>query len=124
MTPLDTRTVDRESLFLVAEIAVAGAEKTVPVKVRNLSAAGMMVVGELQASAGQRIRTELRNIGVVEGTVVWVCEQRCGIAFDKEVDPKLARTQVTAGDSQVPRYARAALTPRRAANPEGAVRPT
>ena len=43
MSSLDTRDVARESLFLFAELTLDGQPDAMRVKVRNLSAGGMMV---------------------------------------------------------------------------------
>ncbi len=123
MQPLDTRAVERDSLFMMAEVTAAGGGPAERVKVRNLSATGMMVESAWPAVQGERVSANLRNIGTVEGTVMWVSAPRCGIAFDKEIDPKLARTQVYGGAREAPVYARSALPPRRAASPDGKARP-
>lgn len=53
---------------------------------------------------------ELRNVGTVAGTIVWVNGSRMGVAFDQQINPKLARTKVEGGDTEAPVYARAALS--------------
>ena len=62
MTNVDTRQVDRDSLFLLAQLRLAGSEEQYRVKVRNLSAGGMMAEGALTVSRGQLVQVELRNI--------------------------------------------------------------
>lgn len=110
MTSLCTRTVDRDSLFLMADIAFDGGEPEARVKVRNLSAGGMMVEGDLWLKRGARVSVTLRNIGPVAGIVVWARSPRIGIAFEQEIDPKLARSEVFGGEREAPSYARAAVT--------------
>jgi len=97
MTNVDTRQVDRDSLFLLAQLRLAGSEEQYRVKVRNLSAGGMMAEGALTVSRGQLVQVELRNIGWVEGSVAWAQDTRFGIAFIDEIDPKRARAPVTSG---------------------------
>lgn len=123
MSSLDTRAVDRESLFLMTELAFEGRPQVVKARVRNLSISGMMVEGELNASAGEKVKADLRNIGQVGGTVAWSSAPRFGIAFDREIDPKLARVDVSGGHQSAPGYTRAALAPRRAASADGRERP-
>lgn len=109
MSAVDTRNITRDSLFLMATMRVDGSETDHRVKVRNLSAGGMMIESELQLARGTRISVDLRNIGWVHGAVAWVQETRSGIAFDTAVDPKLARASVTAsGDLSTPRFVRPA----------------
>ena len=101
MKDVETRQVNRDSLFLLAQLRVDGRDEPVRVKVRNLSAGGMMAEGLVQVSRGQLVQVELRNIGWVEGSVAWKQDDRFGIAFMAEVDPKLARAPVS-GAGMVP----------------------
>lgn len=113
MTSLCTRAADRDSLFLMADLVFADGRPDARVKVRNLSAGGMMVEGDMPVKRGTRLAVELRNIGPVAGVVVWVRSHRFGIAFEKEIDPMQARFEVLGGAKEAPVYARAALSPSR-----------
>ena len=107
MSAVDTRNISRDSLFLMATIRVDGSDADHKVKVRNLSAGGMMIDCDLQLARGARISVELRNVGRVHGHVAWVQDNRSGVAFDAEIDPKLARASVnTSGDLSTPRFVR------------------
>lgn len=108
MSGLNTRSVSRDSLLLVAELAV-GDRPAVAVKVRNLSDTGMMGEGELDIAVGEPFVVDLRNIGKVHGRVAWARGKRFGLNFDKIVDPKLARAPVGTGPREAPRYARPAV---------------
>lgn len=114
MSAVDTRHITRDSLFLMAAMRVDGSETDQRVKVRNLSAGGMMIECDLQLGRGARISVELRNIGWVHGVVAWVQDSRSGVAFDKVIDPKLARANVnSSGDLSTPRFVRpASIMPR------------
>lgn len=94
MSVVDTRNISRDSLFLLAEIRLDGADSEFRVKVRNLSAGGMLAEGSVPVVPGNRLKISLRNIGWVDGGVAWVQENRFGIAFDHEINPKLARAPV------------------------------
>lgn len=91
MSGVETRTVSRDSLFLLANIRVENDEEIHKVRVRNLSDGGMMGEGQLRVKRGNRLEVELRNIGKVEGQVAWVQDNRFGIAFDEEIDSQRAR---------------------------------
>jgi hypothetical protein len=106
MSGVDTRHINRDSLFLMADVRLEGDATAYRVKVRNLSAAGMMADGELPVMRGSRVTVELRNLSPVAGSVAWVQDQRFGIAFAHEIDPKAPRTQVGSGDLATPRYVR------------------
>lgn len=97
MTGVETRSVSRDSLFLLANIRVEQGDDTHRVRVRNLSDGGMMGEGSMRVKRGNRLQIELRNIGQVAGTVAWVQDNRFGIAFDEEVDSQSARAPSNGG---------------------------
>ena len=106
MSNVDTRQVNRDSLFLLAQVRVDGVPETFRVKVRNLSAGGMMAEGDAKVMRGSLVHVELRNLGWVEGSVAWKQDDRFGIAFVDEIDPALARAPGTAEATgyDAPRY--------------------
>jgi len=91
--------VPRDSLLLMGTIRIAGdaARTSDPIRVRNLSASGLMAVGEAAYAVGSRVEVEIRGTGPVSGEIVWVRQNRMGITFDSAIDPKLARQPVVAG---------------------------
>jgi hypothetical protein len=91
MSNVDTRQVNRDSLFLLAQLKVDGREGETRVKVRNLSPGGMMAEGDVSVMRGSLVSVELRNVGWVEGTVAWKQDNRFGIAFVNEIDPAAVR---------------------------------
>ena len=118
MNDSDNRNISRDSLFILAELRVDGGDGEHRVKVRNLSAGGMMAEGSVKVVRGVRVEVSLRNVGWVAGTVAWVQDNRFGVAFAEDVDPAVIRVPVTAGDEQPPRrlksiYAKPALGPAR-----------
>lgn len=99
MAAVETRNLARDSLFLFADFAFEGNSDRWRVKVRNLSAGGMMAeAGGIAAARGDRVVVTLRNIGDVAGTIAWSEGSRFGIAFEEEIDPKLAREPVATRD--------------------------
>ena len=106
MSNVDTRQVNRDSLFLLAQVRVDGQDVAHRVKVRNLSAGGMMAEGEVRVTRGLLVMVELRNIGWVEGSVAWKQGDRFGIAFVDEIDPAVVRAPSGAPASgfEAPRY--------------------
>ncbi|MEJ6010642.1 PilZ domain-containing protein [Novosphingobium aquae] len=91
MAEADNRQIARDSLFVLVELRIDGEQALHRVKMRNLSAGGMMAEGAVLAMRGLVVWVNLRNIGWVEGSIAWVQESRFGIAFREEIDPKLAR---------------------------------
>jgi len=109
MSSVDTRQVNRDSLFLLAQLRVDGQDELLRVKVRNLSAGGMMAEGEARVARGSMVAVELRNLGWVEGSVAWKQDNRFGIAFAEEIDPAVVRAPVTSADGpayEIPHYTR------------------
>jgi len=109
MSNVDTRQVNRDSLFLLAQVRVDGQDAVSRVKVRNLSAGGMMAEGDSKVARGSLVSVELRNIGWVEGSVAWKQDNRFGIAFVDEIDPAVVRApaaSAAAGEYEIPRFTR------------------
>ncbi|WP_294254143.1 PilZ domain-containing protein [uncultured Sphingomonas sp.] len=100
----------RDSLLLTAQFRVEG-EDVGTVRVRNLSAGGLMA--EYAAPVGLRtpVEIEVRGVGWVKGKIAWAAEGRVGVAFDNEIDPKLARKPV-GGGTQTPVYVKPIFTRR------------
>ena len=100
------RELNRDSLFLKAALHFVDGDDCGEVRIRNLSAGGLMAEAPVQAKRGDKVQLELRNIGQVTGHVAWVAQGRFGVAFDHPIDPKLARQPVGQKKSELPRYLR------------------
>ena len=95
---------DRDSLFLKAILRFASTQDEGEVRIRNLSAGGLMAEAAVQVPRGEKVELKLRNIGWIRGTVAWVAEGRIGIAFEHPIDPKVARKPVGQGKQDLPFY--------------------
>lgn len=100
------RELDRDSLFLKAELKFVDGDDCGEVRIRNLSAGGLMAEAPVRAKRGDKVELEMRNIGKVTGYVAWVAQGRFGVAFDFPIDPKLARKPVGQNKIQLPHYLR------------------
>lgn len=94
----DLRQLGRDSLFLHGDLVIDGIQLEQKVRIRNLSAGGLMAEGADLIQQGKTVWVNLRNFGWIEGVVAWVHGSRCGVAFLDEIDPRLARSPVTVGD--------------------------
>jgi hypothetical protein len=94
----ENRQIARDSLFVMAGLRLRGSEEEHRIKVRNLSAGGMMGEGPVRVTRGENVEVNIRNIGWVDGTVAWVQDDRFGVAFGEEIDPKIARAPVSTGN--------------------------
>ena len=84
----------RDSLFLVAKLSTDGLPPE-QVRVRNLSAGGLMAEYPAAIANGTKVEIELRGIGAINGRVAWATDGRIGVAFDHAIDPLRARKPVT-----------------------------
>lgn len=91
------RQESRDSLFLMADLRVAGSSDVRPVRVRNLSAGGLMAEFAEGMEQGLCVEFDVRGIGWVPGQVAWSAAGRIGVAFDRQIDPLLARKPVGQG---------------------------
>jgi hypothetical protein len=101
------RAEPRDSMFLMAVMRRPGGTD-VTVKVRNLSAGGMMAESPVNFSRAEPIEAELRGIGQVTGRVAWNAGGRVGVQFDAPIDPRLARKPV--GSTPQPQLVKPART--------------
>lgn len=104
------RSASRDSLLLTAQLRV-GAEAPVQVRVRNLSAGGLMAEYAAPIANGTPVEVDVRGIGWVPGRIAWAAEGRVGIRFDLEIDPMLARKPV-GGGTHTPVYTKPIITRR------------
>ena len=98
----------RDSLFVTADLRVVGTPAVTPVRVRNLSAGGLMAEFPSGLELGLPVEFNIRGIGWVPGHVAWSTAGRIGVAFDRQIDPMLARKPVGTG-AQTPEYAKPTL---------------
>ncbi len=85
------RAKSRDSLFLLGKLTFAGMPASFDVRIRNLSATGMMAECPAAVAPGHAVLVETKGFAGIAGKVAWATEGRVGIAFDVEIDPALAR---------------------------------
>ncbi len=84
----------RDSLFLLAQFRGGAGGQERSVRIRNLSAGGLMAELDTAPVDGSAVEVMVRGIGWIRGRVAWFAEGRAGIAFDQPIDPLLARKPV------------------------------
>ena len=97
-----SRGADRDSLFMQANVTIDGRPAPVSVRVRNLSAGGMLAESPVTVSQGATVEVDLRNVGPVPGRIVWTGEKKFGIAFDRAINPQAVRRDVAPQREDVP----------------------
>ena len=105
MSGLETRSTARDSLFLLADLMVDTDRTRHRVKIRNLSASGLMAEGDVPVVRGNRIQIDVRNAGLVWGTVAWKEGARFGVAFEEEIDPSRVREALLSPRETAPKVA-------------------
>jgi hypothetical protein len=108
----ENRQIARDSLFVMADLRIGGDQDEHRIKVRNLSAGGMMGEGPVRVGRGDDVQVNIRNIGWVDGIVAWVQDDRFGVAFRVDIDPKVARAPVAAGRQAAANTRTSGYTPR------------
>ncbi|WP_380874737.1 hypothetical protein ACFB49_01010 [Sphingomonas sp. DBB INV C78] len=87
----------RDSMFLQAPAALLDQGEALMLRVRNLSAGGMMADCERVCERGDPVVVEIRGVGPVTGRIAWRQGGKIGITFDEAIDPRLARKPVSGG---------------------------
>ena len=100
------RGLNRDSLLLKAVLRFPSTRHEDEVRIRNLSAGGLMAETPIRVSRGQAVEIHLRSIGWITGHVAWATEGRLGIAFDRPIDPKDARKPVSVSEIDLPPHLR------------------
>ncbi|WP_404714156.1 PilZ domain-containing protein [Sphingomonas sp. MMS24-J13] len=95
------RSAPRDSMFLMATVRRPGGQD-VMVKVRNLSAGGMMAECPVGFARSELIEVDLRGIGRIAGTIAWSTGGRIGVSFAEPVDPRDARKPVASSSGAQP----------------------
>ena len=108
MDEAEQRQLGRDSLLFMADLRLVGSDDEHRIKVRNLSSGGMMGEGAVRVKRGGILEVQIRNIGWVEGSIAWVQDDRFGIAFREDIDPKVARAPIVTGEHS-PRFTRPPL---------------
>ena len=83
-TPTGEKRTQRKSLLTTATFAHDGGG-VISVRVRNLSACGLGGVASTPLTMNESYAVELKGVGAVRGTIVWVSGARFGMRFDEEV---------------------------------------
>jgi hypothetical protein len=102
--PETHRGMDRDSLFLNAVLKFASNPQQHDVRIKNLSAGGLMAETPARVVRGEKVEVNLRNVGWISGNVAWITEGRMGIAFDHPIDPMIVRKPVGQSNVEVPAY--------------------
>ena len=90
----------RDSLFLLAQLKVADSPDELTVRVRNISAGGLMAELPEPVAPDAAVNIQVRGLGWLAGRIAWQTEGRAGISFDQAIDPQLARRPVVPAEDE------------------------
>jgi PilZ domain len=105
------RNAPRESLFMLGKLTLKEGSAAIDVRVRNLSATGMMVESPIFGKIGQDVSIEIKNIGQVAAKIAWIAEKRMGLALIEQINPHLARQPIGV-KANTPSYTQPGITGR------------
>ena len=71
----------------------------------------MMAEGTVRVASGVGVEVNLRSVGWVPGRVAWIQDNRFGIAFLEEIDPREVRAPAPSVGEHTPRYLKSAIQP-------------
>jgi hypothetical protein len=88
------RSDSRQSMFLQSAIRRPHDPAEYSIRIRNLSAGGLMADCAFAFEEGEAVWVSIRAVGTAVGTVAWYRAGRLGVQFDVAIDPALARQPV------------------------------
>ena len=83
--PRNRRESARHRVLLVREIQTEGMAEPVRIRVRDISARGMMAEASVRMQEGERLILHLADGGQVAGAVLWVRGLSFGIIFESDL---------------------------------------
>ena len=86
-----SRTSERSTLILVAQLRLDSEQDSHEVRVRNLSEGGLMLELDRPVDGGTPVWLLLDGIGEITGKVAWCTQGRVGVALDAMIDPDMVR---------------------------------
>lgn len=89
------RGLPRESVFLATHASGEAAGREATLRIRNISAGGLMADGKHPFAKDDRLSVDLRGVGLVHGHIAWASAERIGMAFDEPIDPQRVRKPVS-----------------------------
>src|SRR3546814_2274000 len=98
------RKAKRDSLFLLTSVSSPDGHARGKVRVRNLSAKGLMADCPFPIIEGEAVILNVRGVGPVSGAVVWINGDKIGVAFDNPIDPARARMPVSSSATAMPDF--------------------
>ena len=83
----------RQRMMLLGTISACGdvARLRQPIRIRDLSATGLMAVSDTAYDAGILVDVEMRGLPPVRGEIAWVEGKSFGVTFALPINPLLAR---------------------------------
>src|SRR3546814_16744429 len=88
------RKAKRDSLFLLTSVSSPDGHARGKVRVRTLSAKGLLADCPFPIIEGESVILNVRGVGHVSGAVVWNNGEKFGVLFDTRIIQERARTIV------------------------------
>lgn len=91
----DHRGADRQNMFIKAIFKIQGSDIEHPITIRDISSTGLKASTCNAPFVGGKVEVELRNIGTVPATVIWVENGKIGLHFSRIIDPSQTKIEIT-----------------------------
>lgn len=92
----ECRVAKRSRVFMRANVRVLGSTLECPISIKDISSTGLKAAIDVRLCPGTRVEIELRNLGWVDGEVVWVDRNGVvGLRFSTVIQPERTQSQVS-----------------------------
>lgn len=109
MSTLETRETRRERVLMFANVALESSSEQHRVRIRDMSAHGVQVEGDLGAEPGEQVEIDFGAAGKATGVVARRDGTVLGLKLDGAIEPDAIRRAITTKDEsgyQTPWYVR------------------
>lgn len=96
----EQRTQLRRHLYLLEQMRIGTDPVALRVRVRDVSATGLMAECDLPLAVGEQVTITLRRCDPVTGRIAWVSGSRFGVSFDAAIDPAVAQREIRLEQTQ------------------------
>ena len=88
------RADERRHMLLQASMRAENMTRDEPIRIRNISAGGLMAVSRHVVRRGEPVTIVLVGIGELAGRIAWTQGERFGVSFSRPINPNLVRQAI------------------------------
>ena len=102
----------RDTMLILGRLRAIDTAESWTIRIRNLSATGLMADAVTGVEQDMRYGLDIRGIGRIDATLLWVRDGRMGMAFATPIDPRQSRRPTANWNDDYTRGVAAAVGPR------------